>query len=790
MKVVSWKKVTVEEPAWLKQRFGADHYAQISADTTLKLRSSVKDVSRATHGSVMPDVEEMAKQFQNPPQGITDSDFVFGYTANDEHVPGSIETDASLKAYIARYPNEWEIVQRLLGIARGKTRHACGFIIANRPVHEFIPLMDIGGVTATQYTSSAVEAAGGLKMDFLVVNSLGDIKDALNLIQEGVLPGGRASGGDGIIYPASVVINGRLVPRHRLLPDGCGGFHDIWDLPEDQAVFREISEGKTETVFQFNTPGAVQWLRHFNHWKDEVAGRKAIDSIEAMSAFTALDRPGPLDAYVEGPDGRQHNMLVEYARRARGEEACGSIDALAELFPETYGVLTYQEQLQRAYRELTGCSGSEAEEFRTNVAKKKMDKVLKAYPAFIERAAPKVGGEQVAKTIWDTFVTWGQYGFNKSHSVCYSHIAYACAYLKHHFPLEWWCAVLGNASKNEVVDDFWRHCGHLVKLPDINLSSKKFRIEGDHIRAPVGLIVGVGETAQQQLLALAPFTDVRDFCQKIEVDCVARKTPLIDKATGKQKTTKDGQLRWTKGRSALTRGVVHLLIAAGVMDSLFPADSALPDKIAAYEQALAEAKGEKKIHPVPAKYLVSSRVLNFQMRKKVLPIYSEALYPLLLEAEEDQWPRKALIHARQPIFRHMAEDIPVVSHRRLQALETITPWPADMKIKVAVPCVVKGRRVFAYAKGEKEACELDLDCEGGGAVKVVKWPDRKTGKIPAWYRSDIAGAIGLAIFEKYTERRPFGLVDLIVFHQPATTETENEQEVQQQDAADRAPDAA
>jgi len=1138
MKITSINAVTVRAEPWLKQRFGADHYAQISADTTLKLRSSVKDVARATHGSVPPDVEELTKQFQNPPQGISDSDFVFGYTANDEHVPGSIETDAALKTYISRYPKEWETVQRLLGIARSKTRHACGFIIANRPVHEFIPLMDIGGVTATQYTSSAVEAAGGLKMDFLVVNSLGDIKDALNLIQEGTLPGGRASGDEGLRYPATLVINGRLVPRHRLVPDGNGGFYDIWDLPEDQAVFREISEGKTETVFQFNTPGAIQWLRHFNHWKDEMAGHKAIDSIEAMSAFTALDRPGPLDAYVEGPDGRQHNMLVEYARRARGEEACGSINALSVLFPETYGVLTYQEQLQRAYRELTGCSGSEAEEFRTNVAKKKMDKVLKAYPAFIERASAKVGGEQVAKTIWETFVTWGQYGFNKtmdqstilstvdgdqkrivdfkggehvwcvddhgqktatevvalhdhgelmgwelefddgykvvasshhkfltelgqtplheiidrdlevlggvsmeessgghsngvrpegaetpegdaqkglrdlrgresgkhsaeddcaqhsagtegsglggrsenfvsarhpaaasganaclaarasrtdrgdlgirqksrqeiegggmasirgdlelagctdplraqeeagglrvprpqnlggsgrilplsrgiensetvdedsgevrdaarrsassrrcdidpaframlpffrredasrmarvaysdaplscsrslvrrrivrvravgirrmydlevahpkhnfmlsngvvtsnSHSVCYSHIAYACAYLKHHFPLEWWCAVLGNASKNEVVDDFWRHCGHLVKLPDINRSSRKFRIEGDHIRAPVGLIVGVGETAQQQLLALAPFVDVRDFCQKIEVDCVARKTPLIDKATGKQKTTKDGQLRWTKGRSALTRGVVHLLIAAGVMDSLFPADSTLSEKIAAYEQASAEAKGEKKIQPVPPKYLVNSRVLNFQLRKKVLPIYSEALYPLLLEADEEQWPRKALTHARQPIFRHMADDIPVVSHRRLQALETITPWPADMKIKVAVPCVVKGRRVFSYAKGEKEACELDLDCEGGGAVNVVKWPDRKTGKIPAWYRSDIAGAIGLAIFEKYTERRPFGLVDLIVFHQPATTETENEQEAQQ-DAAERTPDAA
>ena len=784
MKVVSWKKVTVEEPAWLKQRFGADHYAQISADTTLKLRSSVKDVARAIHGHVPPDVESLTKQFQNPPQGITDSDFVFGYMANEEHVAGSIETDAALKTYIERYPKEWETVQRLLGIVRGKTRHACGFVISNRPVHEFIPLMSIGGVTATQYTASAVEAAGGLKMDFLVVNSLGDIKDALNLIQEGRLPGGRV-GAEPMTYPASTIINGCLVPRHRLVPANGGGFHDIWDLPEDQAVFREISEGKTETVFQFNTPGATQWLRHFNHWKDESTGRKAIDSIDAMSAFTALDRPGPLDAYVEGPDGRQHNMLVEYARRARGEEACGSIDALAKLFPETYGVLTYQEQLQRAYKELTGCSGSEAEEFRTNVAKKKMDKVLKAYSAFVERAAPKVGGEQVAKTIWDTFVTWGQDGFNASHSICYSHIAYACAWLKHHYPLEWWCAVLGNASKNEVVDDFWRHCSHLVKLPDVNLSSRRFKIDGDIIRAPVGLIVGVGETAQQQLLSLAPFADIGDFCRKIEADCIGRKTPLIDKATGNQKTTKDGQLRWTKGRSALTRGVAHLLIAAGVMDSIFPADSTVPEKIAAYEQAAAQAKGEKKIQPVPPKYLVYSRVLNFQMRKRVLPVYSEPLYPLLLDADEEQWPRKALTHARQPMFRHMGDDIPIVSHRRLQALETVSPWPDDYKIKIAIPCVIKARRVFSYSKGEKEACELDLDCEGGGTVNVVKWPDRKTGKIPAWYRSEIAGAIGLAIFEKYTEKRPFGLSELVIFHQPEATETDHEQEEQPPQASDR-----
>lgn len=125
MKIVAIKPIVVKQQPWLVQRFG-DHFAQISADTTLKLKSSVKDVARVVHNGEIPqEIEDLTKLFLMPPQGITDSDFVFGYKANDEWVPGSIESDPALQQYIQHFPREWEIVQKVLGIARQKTRHAC-----------------------------------------------------------------------------------------------------------------------------------------------------------------------------------------------------------------------------------------------------------------------------------------------------------------------------------------------------------------------------------------------------------------------------------------------------------------------------------------------------------------------------------------------------------------------------------------------------------------------------------------------------------------------------------------
>jgi DNA polymerase-3 subunit alpha len=388
---------------WLKDRFG-DHIAQISTDTKLKIRSSILDVARVKLGHVPPELAKLAHSIEAAPQGVEDSDFVFGYEGAGGFVEGTINTDPALKEYVQAYPTHWPIVQRLLGLPRQKSRHACAFAILNSPVKNTIPLTRINGHVVTQYTAKSVEASGGLKMDFLVINILNDISHAIRLIQDR--------------NPEAMATNklttSKRVPKIRQIPQN-GMLLDIWDLPSDQAVFNDVAEGKTETVFQFNTNTARGYLRLFNHDADG-DGKKGIRSVEDMAAFTALGRPGPLDAYVEDAEGNKHNMLVEYANRAKGVGAVNPIKALDDLLPETHGVIVYQEQLQKIYQVVGKTTAVEADEFRVHIGKKyeKYEKFrLSDRDTFLKGATEAVGAE-VAQQIWDQMYTFGQYGFNKS----------------------------------------------------------------------------------------------------------------------------------------------------------------------------------------------------------------------------------------------------------------------------------------------------------------------------------------------------------------------------------------
>lgn len=758
--------LTDPENGWLKKRFG-DHVAQVSNDITMKLKSSCKDVARVFHDGRVPEItENLVKRFQIPPQGISDADFVFGYEANGEMVTGSIETDEALKEYVRLFPKEWVIVQQCLGLPKSRGRHASAYVIANRPIAEFIPTELISGYTCTQFTANSVEASGGIKLDLLVVNSINDIQDCLKLVQE------RA----GLPIPKHEVLNGRRVPAVRMLPHE-GKLHDIWDLPEDLAVFRDVAEGKTETVFQFGTHGAVKWLTHFNHWKNQGEGRKAIDSIEAMSAFTALDRPGPLDAEVEAPDGTKHNMLVEFARRARGEAPVGEIPELTALLPETYGVLTYQEQIERMYKQLTGCSVAEAEEFRRNVAKKKMDKILKAYGPWMERVGARYG-EETAKAIWAQTTTFGQYAFNRSHSVCYVIIGYACAFLKHHYPLEWWTSVLRNASKNEINETFWKFCGHLIDLPDVAISQQKFAIVNGRIRAPVSLLDGVGENAHNQLMAGAPYASVQDFCDKIEAYCVDNAKPVLNPdGTQKMKSVTKGRgtnkVTLTvpcvrRATSALNRGVCYKLIVSGALDSLFPATiDGQPthelDKLSIFEEALGRSKG-KKPEAVDEIYKNLNGMRRYQMRKAALPPYSESLLNLIAAAN---YPGVSLRESEDGVgayYRLGNDTIPFLSPEEVDRLNHLSPYPDGLKIWAALPAYVTSQRIFSYGGG-KEACEFELDFEGT-RMKMVKWPDRNTGKLAPMFKAKLEGSICIAVVSRYKEDRPFGLEGLAVVQAP------------------------
>lgn len=762
------------ETGWLKQRFG-DCYSAISTDSTLKIKQAVKDVSRAVRGFVPPEIEKLTKDFMQAPVGVLEYDFIMGYDNDaDGYIQGSREYDPALKEFIKRYPQDWEIVQKCVGLTRQKSRHASAFVLANRPISDFIPLTTVSGIRCTAYTAKSVEAAGGIKNDYLGLNSLSDIGNCIKLIQSRL---NRP-------IPSELLINNKRVPKARLVPIN-DGFVDIWDLPSDQAVFSDISLGKTETVFQLNTPSAQKWLKHFSDKKSD--GTYGINSIESIAAFTALDRPGPLDMFVKNPDtGNSHNMLVEYARRARGATPSDEVlPIFDQLIPETNSVLTYQEQIQYIYQYLTECSGPEAENFRRDISKKLKQKLEKAYLPFIERAGKKIG-EENAKAVWQFMETWSAYGFCKAHATAYGVTAYACAFLKRKYPLEWWTSVLKNADKNEVNESFWRYCGHLIDLPDVTLSGPTFEIQNERIRAPLDLLKGVGDGAHQQIEQYKPYKDILDFCRKMEQHKVDTGTIQEVTKTRKDKTDKyvnaEGKKvsreveykvkQLKKGGSAINRGVVQKLIISGAMDSLFAPDLHLGEKLVAYEQALADAQNEIalklhqesgetkkvkviKVEPVDPTLWDVGPLVRFQMQKQILPAIAVDLRPIIRNLD----------------FAPMTE---------ITNADGLTQFQNDInnvgKVVVVAHIDLTEPRKFQDKKtGEsKEMCKVVLDVESA-KFDFVRWSDRN-GKIPDMFKDDLTGAIAIVTLDRYKEGKSLSIQDFYVIEKPLAEKEEKKVE--------------
>lgn len=743
------------ETGYLKGRFG-DHAVPLGTETKLKLRSAVKDVVRVRIGFVPPEVENLTKAFENAPQGIEDIDHVMGYESPDGWVQGSIERDGALQEFVRKYPIDWENVQKLSGLIRNRSRHACSWVIANQPIKTFIPTTSVSGIEVTQYSPSWVEKVGGLKMDFLGVSTLLDIEKAIKLVQKRVL---------GKEIEEDMGINGLKVPSFRLVPTKNGQMCDIWDLPEETEVFKEVAEGRTETVFQFSTSSAVGWLPYFNRLKADKSG-KLINSVMDMAVFTALDRPGPLDAYFTTDTGNQHNALVEYTRRAAGEVPYDSMALLNEVVPETQGLLVFQEGLSKFYRYLTDCTGPEAEEFRGWVGKKQKDKINKAYPNFMEKATTKLGSETEAKRAWDMIQVWGNYGFCKAHAYSYGVTAYACAWLKYHYPLEWWTAVLGNGSKDEINETFWNFCGHLIDLPDISLSGEQFEIVNERIRAPINLLLGVGEAAHRQICLLRPYRDIVDFVEKHEKFKLDGAVPVLDKEGNTvlvlDKKTKLLKPKMKKARSAVTRGVAYKLIIAGVFDSLFPKTLSFTigettteraitteEKLQMYEAALAAAQGKKSSKSIDAKFMKLTGITKFQYTKAILPAYTEKLLPLVAATNT------TIIKQKGGAYYRVGKntELPILNASGIDYINGLEIFPTT-EAKCAVIGYVIADRRFRYGENKsKEASELTLDLEGK-RYAWVKWPDRD-GKLPVEMGKDLTGSVVVAKLLKNNEKKPF-----------------------------------
>jgi DNA-directed DNA polymerase III PolC len=749
---------------WLWKRFG-DHVAQISTDTMLRLKSSIQDVHRVMDGSVRPEVFELTKKMEEPPQGISDKKFIFGYEdpVTGAHVAGSIESDAALQTYTKTYPKHWEVVQKCLGLVKGKGRHASAYVITNEPVSNFIPTTTISDVRNTQYNMHGVEEAGGIKMDFLGVNSLNDIEKAIKLVQ-------RKHG----YTPKDEVIKGRRVPGLRVVPeprgDGTFALYDVWDLPEDQEVFRQMCAGQTETVFQFNTGAARQWLKEFN-----VGGKHSLKSLEDLSSFTALDRPGPLDATVE-EEGTKRNMLQEFAARARGEKPIGANPVLDKLLPETYGVIVFQEQLQKVFVQVGRTTPEQGDDFRVHISKKKMEDVLKDRAIFMPGAVETVG-EQEAERIWNMLETFGQYGFNLSHSTCYALIGAVCAWFKAHHPLEWWTAVLSNADREEIDSKFWGHCGHLVDMPDVKLSGDSFEIQNGRIRAPLSLLKGIGPAAHLELSEHRPFADLREFVQRIYDRKVRTGTEVVEEKVVKRGPDKGKTVQVKKvklGRSNLGPALVTRLIVSGAADSLFPTEAAsVYDKLALFSQVWGEVHA-KKPEPVDPRFIHLTPLQRYMLKKSILPSYSQDLMPFVASARDDVQGGKGRYAWRMPREFVGNKLCPLLSGRLLRAALD-GDIPLTPKFKLAAIGYVTETEWFWNNRAVKIRVEVN-----GERFEFIRWPDRADNpdgtqrQVPVKLPPDLVGSVVIFSLVRFRIEKEFKLDDLVIVEPPFATKASEE----------------
>jgi DNA polymerase-3 subunit alpha len=378
-------------------------------------------------------------------------------------------TDAKIRTLI-----EASLV--LEGMNRNAGMHAAGVVIAPGNISDFVPLYRTPQTEVmTQYNMKDLETTGLLKMDFLGLRTLSVLENCLRMIRE---------------------THGVTV--------------DLDAIPEDDAkTFELFARGDTVAVFQFESSGMADWLRKLKP-----------TTISDLVAMNALYRPGPME------------MIGDFIARKHGTQKITHIHPkLESILSETYGIIVYQEQVMKIASEIAGFSLAKADLMRRAMGKK--DKVLMAAmkKEFIDGAAALGTAKPLAGEIFDLIEKFASYGFNKSHSVAYSVIAYQTAYLKAHYPPEFMAATLsseiGSTDKIVKLIDDCRKMGIEVLPPDVNESGLDFKVVEGRIRFGLCAIKNVGESAIDTVIKArtekGSFENLFDFCSDVDLRLVNKK---------------------------------------------------------------------------------------------------------------------------------------------------------------------------------------------------------------------------------------------------------------------------
>ncbi len=464
---------------WVVNKYGKNQVAQIITYGSMAAKSAIRDTGRVLQlplsdtdriAKLVPDVK-LAKLF-----GWDEKELSKNLNSDLYPLGKQLRELAQQNSLEAQVVNQARILE---GSVRNTGIHACGVIITPDDITKFVPVGTAkdSDLLVTQFDNSVVESAGMLKMDFLGLKTLSVIKDAIRIVKE----------------------------RHGVEIDP-----DTIPL-DDPKTFELYQRGATNGTFQFESAGMQKHLKALKP-----------DKFEDLIAMNALYRPGPIE-YIPNFIKRKHGQ----------EEISYDLPDMEEYLAETYGITVYQEQVMLLSQKLAGFTKGEADVLRKAMGKKQKAVLDKMKPKFIDQGGERGHDAQILEKIWKDWEAFAAYAFNKSHSTCYSVVAFHTAYLKANYPAEFMAAVLTN-NMNDIkkVTFFMEECrsmGLAVLGPDVNESELSFTVNAKgELRFGMGGMKGVGGAAVLEIVEQrkegGEFKSIFDFLQRVDLRAVNKKT--------------------------------------------------------------------------------------------------------------------------------------------------------------------------------------------------------------------------------------------------------------------------
>lgn len=473
---------------YVRQKYGEKRVVKIVTFGTMAAKNAIKDVGRVLRVPYS-ELDKVTKNIPNIPakhHDVIQKCFGFYHGKEGEPnyaIPELVETynsNPDIKKVV-------DIAMKLEGMPRQCSTHACGVVIGSDDLEKFMPLSRNGEDITTQYSMTDIERLGHLKMDFLGLRNLNDIKKAIEYIKEN---------------------HGVDVDFMKL------GYDD----PE---VYKLISSGNTKAIFQIESAGFQKFLKQLRP-----------TCIEDITAGVSLYRPGPMDSIPTYTHNKHHPEDVKYDH-----------PILENILNVTYGCIVYQEQVMRICQDMAGYTLGQADMVRRMMGKKKVDAMKAEKQVFLygkpaQNGKPAIDGavkrgvpEEVATKVWDQMEKFAQYAFNKSHAAAYSLVTYQTAYLKCYYEPEFLTSVLNNRITN--IDEiknyvtYARSEGIEILPPDINKSMTGFSVRDGKIRFGLAALRNVGlgviDSIIEERERGGDFKDFMDFARRVDAQALNKR---------------------------------------------------------------------------------------------------------------------------------------------------------------------------------------------------------------------------------------------------------------------------